>query len=110
MLELLVHIDRDDAPDDLVFALADVPDDSIEDVDVSTLPANWRVEPPPAALRLIGDAWIRSSSSISLRVPSVLLPKESNLLINPRHPRFREVQYGAPEKVILDPRFFKRPS
>jgi RES domain-containing protein len=107
MLELLVHIERDDAPHDLVFAIADVPDDSIEDVDVSTLPPNWRVEPPPATPRSIGDAWVRSSSSISLRVPSVLLPKESNLLINPRHPRAGEIQYAALEKVVLDPRLFK---
>ncbi len=108
MLELLVHIDRDDAPDDLVFAIADVPDDSIEDVDVSTLPANWRAEPPPAELRKIGDAWVRSISSIGLRVPSVLSPTESNLLINTRHPRAGEVQYAVSERVVLDPRFFKK--
>jgi RES domain-containing protein len=106
MLELLVHIDRDDAPADVVFAIADVPDDSIEDAVVSNLPTNWRLEPPPSELREIGDAWIRSNASIGLRVPSVLSPNESNLLINPRHPRAAEIRYAAPERAVLDPRLF----
>jgi RES domain-containing protein len=110
MLELLVHIDRDDVPDDLVFVIANVPNDSIKDVDESTLPANWRAEPPPAELRAVCDTWVQSKSSIGLRVPSVLSPTESNLLINPFHPRIAEVQYAPPEKVVLDPRLFKNPS
>ncbi len=110
MLELLVHIDRDDVPDDLVFVIADIPNDSIKDVDESTLPANWRAEPPPAKLRAVGDTWVQSNSSIGLRVPSVLSPTESNILINPSHPRVGEVQYAPPERVVLDPRLFKNPS
>jgi RES domain-containing protein len=107
MLELLVHIDRDDVPDDLVFAIAEVPDNSIEDVDPAALAANWRLEPPPPGLRAIGDAWIRAGSSIGLRVPSVLSPTEFNLMINPRHPRAGEIQYEPLEKVVLDPRLLK---
>jgi RES domain-containing protein len=107
MLELLVHIDRDDVPDDLVFAIAEVPDDSIEDVDLAALPANWRLEPPPPDLRAIGDAWVRSGSSIGLRIPSVLSPTEFNLMINPRDPRAGEIQYQPLEKVVLDPRLLR---
>jgi RES domain-containing protein len=107
MLELLVHIDRDDAPDDLVFAIAKVPDDSIEEVNPAALPMNWRLGPPPADLRAIGDAWVRSGSSIGLRVPSVLSPTEFNLVINPRHPRAGEIRYEPLEKVVLDPRLLK---
>jgi RES domain-containing protein len=107
ILELLVHIDRDVAPDDLVFAIAEVPDDSIVEVDRAALPTNWRLEPPPAGLRAIGDAWVRSGSSIGLRVPSVLSPTEVNLVINPRHPRAAEILYEPLESVVLDPRLLK---
>jgi RES domain-containing protein len=106
MLEYLVHIDRANAPRDLVFSVAEIPDDSIATVNARRLPSDWRAEPPPFALRAIG-AWVAASSSVALRVPSVLVPSESNVLINPRHPRAADIRYAPLEDVNLDPRLLK---
>jgi RES domain-containing protein len=104
LLEYLVHIDRADAPSDLVFSVAEIPDDSVEEIDRAALPPDWRFEPPPFALRALGDAWAARSPSLALRVPSVVVPSESNVLINPRHPRAGEIRYAPLTEVVLDPR------
>lgn len=107
ILEVLVHIDRDLVPRDLVFIEAEVPDDAIAMLDAKVLPPSWRTEPPPPALRDIGDAWARATSSLALRVPSVVVPEEENLLVNPSHPRFAELRVvGSPKPVSLDPRLW----
>src|SRR5438034_11538918 len=85
MLEYFVHLDKDDTPRDLVLAVAEVPDDlSQEEVEVSHLPANWRLPAAPPELTGIGDEFLRRGEHCLLLVPSALAPDEHNCLINPR--------------------------
>lgn len=58
----------------------------ITHIDPATLPDNWRAYTGPAPLQALGDAWIASKTSLVLRVPSAVIPEESNYLINPEHP------------------------
>jgi RES domain-containing protein len=105
LLEILVHVTRENAPADFVFVEADIPDDAIEALDAARLPRDWRVEPPPAALRAIGDAWVRERRSLALRVPSAVVPEEWNVLVNPAHVAFATLRIvGSPKRVVLDPR------
>ena len=39
----------------------------------------------------VGSRWPRSSESLILDVPSVLMPHSRNMAINPEHPRMAEV-------------------
>jgi RES domain-containing protein len=104
MLEYLVHVQRENAPSDLVFVEAIVPDDEIATLDAGALPRNWRREPPPRALRSLGDRWVASRSGLALRVPSAVVPEESNLMINPAHARFQSVKTLAAVRAVVDPR------
>lgn len=105
ILELLVHVARENAPSDYVFVEAEVPDDAVEQLNIAQLPAGWRTEPPPSSLRAIGDEWARANRSLALRVPSAIVPEEFNVLVNPRHARFGELRInGEPQPVVLDPR------
>jgi RES domain-containing protein len=103
-LEYLAHIDRSLVPADLVSISAVVPDDGIETLDIAALPIDWRASPPPIRLRELGDEWVATAKSLALRVPSVIVPSESNILINPHHPRFAEVRSDLPKPIVLDPR------
>lgn len=86
-LEYLVHIDPEDAPDDLVALRIGIPDDAPELVYApSSLPADWRQTPPPPECRAIGREWAGRGEELLLRVPSVLVPEEGNVLVNPTHP------------------------
>ena len=46
-------------------------------------------------------------ATVVLVVPSVLIPGESNYLINPGHPNFGKLRIGAPEPFEFDPRLLK---
>ena len=86
-LEYLVHIDAEDAPDDLVALRIRVPDNVTElACALASLPVDWRQTPSPPRCQAIGNEWARRGEELLLRVPSVLVPEESNVLVNPLHP------------------------
>ncbi len=107
MLEYFVHLDPDDAPDDLTLASADIPDDvSRREIDLARLPANWRETPAPPELALLGNGFIERAEHCVLIVPSVLTKTERNWLLNPRHPEFQKITIQASEALSYDPRMF----
>ncbi|HVH73240.1 MAG TPA: RES domain-containing protein, partial [Candidatus Dormibacteraeota bacterium] len=107
LLEYFVHLDKDDPPGDLVLAIAEVPDDlSQERVEVSHLPANWRVPVATPELAWIGDEFVRKGEHCLVLVPSVVVPDEHNWLINPGHPEFKRIVIRAPQPLAYDPRMF----
>jgi len=104
-LELIVHADPSLLPGDLVAISADVPDAlRTETVSEKDLPRAWRRHPAPEELAELGSAWARSRRTAVLSVPSAVVPRERNLLLNPAHPDFGKVRVGAPELFSLDPR------
>jgi RES domain-containing protein len=109
MLEYFVHLDADDAPPDLVLAVADVPDDlKRETIGVSKLPSNWRDTPAPAELVHYGDDFVQRGSCGLLLVPSALAPSENNWLMNPQHPDFGKIILRENRPLNYDPRMFHR--
>lgn len=74
-------------------------------VDAGSLPTDWREYPSPPALQAIGDNWIDAGRSLVLKVPSVIIPSESNFLINPAHPDFASLRIDPPEPFVFDPAF-----
>lgn len=107
MLELLVHLDKEDVPAGLRLLSFALPDDAVDTLD--PLPPGWDRLPYATAVRAAGDAWIASTASLALRVPSAVAHDESNLLVNPAHPRFAEVRLLDDRPLALDPRLFMPP-
>ncbi len=109
MLEYFVHLDPEDAPDDLVLATADVPDSvTRKRLQAAALPANWREIPAPPELAQIGDEFVKNAETCLLLVPSALALHEKNWLINPQHPEFRQIVLHPAEPLRYDPRMFGR--
>ena len=105
MLEYFVHLDRDDPPDDLVLAVAEVPENlARQEIDARDLPRNWRDTPAPAALARLGDDFVRRGRSAVLVVPSVLAASEHNWLLNPQHADFKAITPAKVEPLSCDPR------
>jgi RES domain-containing protein len=108
MLEYFVHLDPEDAPDDLVLASAEVADNlSRERLHAGALPALWRDTPGPPEVASIGDEFVKKAETCLLLVPSALAVNENNWLINPQHPEFRKIALHAPEPLRYDPRMFR---
>jgi RES domain-containing protein len=103
LLETIVH-----APSTLlpVYLVVPLRFDSglVARVEARQLPEDWRAHPFPVALQGIGDEWLASGRSAVLRVPSALVPEESNFLLAPDHHEFRRILIGKPFTLSLDAR------
>jgi len=90
-IELFVHLDPSQAPGDLVSVAATLPEgEPARAITPQELPPDWWADLP--ATRQLGDAWIRSGASLALRVPSVPIHSEWNVLLNPLHPGMAELR------------------
>ena len=104
VLELLVHMDPGHAPPGFVLIPADLPDAAVAHLPPSELPEDWQALPALDDTRRLGTEWAKARKSLALAVPSVVLPQELNLLINPLHPDVSQVRIGAPEPFSFDTR------
>jgi RES domain-containing protein len=73
--------------------------------------SGWGLPPTPesaedwlAATRAWGDAWLLCLESLIAEVPSVIVPEESNLLLNPHHPAHRELVAEIVRPWVYDAR------
>lgn len=109
-IELFVHLDPTQTPSDLVAIAATLPEgEPARTITQDELPQDWWAD--PAATRELGDAWIgnmsmRAGSSLALRVPSVPIRAEWNVLLNPLHPRMAKLRIDPPQPFVFDARMF----
>ena len=105
-LEVLVHLPRES----ILAKFVSIPVDFDEGL-ITTLKAglapDWRDYPAPVSTRMSGDEWLRSKASPVLRVPSVIIPNDSNFLLDPAHADFSKLSIGRPEDFWFDPRLIK---
>ncbi len=107
-LEILVHVPISAIPGDLKLAVLSVPDNlTMQKIKEKELPKKWRSYPAPHALADLGTQWINSNTSLMLKVPSVLVHTEMNVLINPAHPDAKEIGIKEVREFSFDPRLHK---
>jgi RES domain-containing protein len=70
------------------------------------LPAGWDAIPSGLTSRKAGDQWVASKRSPVLAVPSVIVPDEFNVLINPLHAAAAGIVATTVKRWVYDPRFF----
>lgn len=104
-LEMLVHL-TSPLSRTKPFRLVEVhiPARSISDYPRSILPENWRKSPPNKLTMEIGDDWLSAGSQLALRIPSVIIPEETNILLNPHHPDFKKIQTSESSNFSFDHR------
>jgi RES domain-containing protein len=108
-LESFVHFDPSEAPDSLVAVPVEVPKDVfVERWKAKDLPTGWQGYPHLNETRERGTAWVKGATAAIVRVPSAVVPIQSNFLLNPAHPDMKRVQAGRPRPFAFDPRMFKR--
>lgn len=73
-------------------------------VNLASLPAAWLAEPPGAASIDFGDTWLRTQAHLLLLVPSIIVPEECNVVINPAHPSARQLDARVARQSVYDPR------
>lgn len=53
-----------------------------------------------------GRAWLEAEEVLTLVVPSVIVPREMNYVLNVRHPQFAQLKIAEPEPFSLDERLW----
>ena len=107
MLELLVHVGPDRLPTDQVYVEIRVPDQAASERFDELSVIEMQVKGQEYTRRL-GDLWLKESRSPVLIVPNVVTNGvESNILLNPLHPDFFQIEVGESKTVIWDSRLFQ---
>lgn len=103
-LEILVHAPREALLLKWIVIELEVPDSLVDQASLSELPASWRMQPSSHQAQVFGTRWLRDFGNLALQVPSVVIPEEFSLLVNPRHPAMRDLKPGVPERFSFDSR------
>ena len=103
-LESLAHFGGAERRIEFVTFEIDVPDKLVVQLVAADLPRDWRSEEPGPGTQALGSAWQRSGRSVGLLVPSVLVPQELCMLLNPEHPDTDKVLVTYPEPFAFDSR------
>jgi RES domain-containing protein len=105
--ETLVHLKAAGLPFNRYLVRIDIPDPiwiAAERFDATHLPVGWDAEPAGKISIDLGTDWLRSRTSCLLLVPSVIVPEEYNILINPGHPDTGQVRATKERRWLYDPR------
>jgi RES domain-containing protein len=98
VLEVWVHLDL---PFDLLPADYSLMAFELTNTRIEEAPQQALVDP-----RKFGDAWLATARSPILRVPSFIVPEETNLLINPLHPISARITLLSKRPFSFDQRLF----
>lgn len=70
----------------------DIPDNMVTSFKVSQLPPDWNSTPSTSSTRDFSDIhFFTTQGPLAISVPSVIVPEEKNLIINPLHSDFPKV-------------------
>lgn len=112
VLEVLVNIPPPLRDQVAAFAAVrlSVPDDAgITQIGIDEFEAMLAQPDSQAACRAAGDGWIAARRNLILTAPSVVVPEESNFMLNPAHPRMRDVSIVSTRRFRFDARLFASP-
>ena len=73
-------------------------------IEPASLDPTWLAEPAGSVTVCLGEQWLDSGAAAVLEVPSVTVPEESNLLINPAHADAGLIRAAVARQFVYDPR------
>jgi RES domain-containing protein len=85
-----------------------VPDEApVETIEHKKLKADWDAWDLMYYTQKMGDAFLKKNESLLLQVPSVLVPEETNYMINPLHPLMKDVKIIFSRDLKFNDRLLK---
>lgn len=105
-LETLVHLGAGGLPLNRYLVRIDIPDElwaAAQQLTADTAPVGWDAIPAGKTSLDTGETWAAARTSALLLGPSIVIPEEHNVLVNPAHPdavrlgyvKLRRWQYDA---------------
>ena len=97
-IEVLVHLDKSQLPRDYVWSTTELPNTP------GTLPFGNLNH--IASCQAAGHSWVAAGNQLAIRVPSMVIPEEANVLLNPNHTGYHDLAWSEPRPFRFDPRLF----
>jgi RES domain-containing protein len=110
VLEVFVHLApelRDMLPELDAVRIAVPSDQGVVEIEIEQFEGLMAASDPLAACRRFGDDWLSRASELVLKAPSVLVPEDPNLILNPLHPGMRQVEIESSRRFRFDPRMVR---
>lgn len=86
ILEYSVNITENDIPRALSMMSIDIPESNILAIPIHQLPGDWHETPVPQSTKNFGTKLLENLQSPVIKIPSAVIPQESNYILNPKHP------------------------
>lgn len=106
LLETVVHMGKIPTEGYCMISL-EIPDAHIETINVSDLPDDWQAYPSPDYLKSVGDKFYNANKKLALKVPSVVMPEEYNVILNTQFRTFDKIAIRSHRKLSIDDRLRK---
>jgi RES domain-containing protein len=107
VLESYVHLApplRIDLPEMRAVRI-EIPDNASRlEINVTDLPGDLAGHEAEERCRQLGGGWLDAEEHLICTVPSVVVPQENNVMVNPSHVLMREVRIIAIDTFRFDPR------
>lgn len=108
LLEIIVHVNYAELSLDYSFVEVEIPDSSIKIIQsVDFIRPKWSTEEAVNQLQILGSNWLKKKENLAMRVPSAVMPQESNILVNPLHKDIGELKITKIDKMDFDPRLLR---
>jgi len=106
MLEVLVHAPTpQQRRSPRVLFRIDLDEDYLTEISIREVPRPFIPSTAFEETQPLGDAWLRSGKSVGLLVPSAIVNFEFNVVLNPKHPAYRDVaRWSRPVLIQMDER------
>jgi RES domain-containing protein len=107
--EIAVHTPLGNLPLDYVLVIIEIPDDIlILELAIAELPVDWSSFPHPHSTQKIGDNFVAEGKFSVMKVPSVVVQGDYNILINPEYVESSGIKIITIVPFNFDERLFVR--
>jgi len=106
ILEILVHFDGLTIPNNLFLLHLELADKYIDEFPKTKFKKIQKYPNAEIEFKKEGQRWIKLNNALALKVPSIIIPGEFNILLNPLNENFKTLKKIKKEKLELDQRLF----
>ncbi len=108
-MEALVNWTLPSLPKKRVIVQIEIPETIVISDLTESLPMNWNIYPYIPFTQTCGDNWLKRCSHLCLKVPSAAVADEWNILINPAHSQFKQINVIDVKPAQFSKRLVKNP-
>lgn len=108
LCEYFVNLPSYLLPTDLMLVKFEIEEKNIFNIEEKDLPEKWNSYPIFTASQKFGNSWLDKEEVVAFSIPSVIVPMERNVVLNPRAKNFTTIlKIKSIEDFKLDSRFEK---